>query len=535
MAINIKKRDGAIVPFCAQKIIDAINKAFIEVDGKLYEEDTAISISKDITNAAIDAQSRGTPLTVEEVQNLVEEELMDSERKDVARAYIRYRYKKEVAREKRADFDKAIEEKLLGTNKENKNANLDETSFGGRMGEAADVVMRDYALNNLISEKARKNHLENRIYIHDLSHYVLGDHNCAARETKFCSADNGVRSFLDFEDGDIVNVITPFNESKKAIVHNFGKQKLNKITFSLAGQRFVTERFTENHRWLLSDGNITTNLKVGDKLLKAPVSMREFNWNTASEKEKYYWCLGFVLGDGTEVPRRSHDGKTKTGVKFVRLRLCGNKIKYASRFAQLKHSQRLLANGDLELNFSSVIGFRKLFPNIDKMTRKEKLALFTGLYDADGQHVGSRKSILTTNKQIADFIENEAPSLGWFILNVEDKTGQKTNYATRKFTKEYTFIGDANKYFWTVANIEEDKEEDVWCLDVEDDHSFVLPSGITTGNCLTIPFDDLLAKGFNTRQIDIRPANSINTAFQLVAVIFQLQSLCQFGRLNAAC
>lgn len=178
MAINIKKRDGAIVPFCAQKIIDAINKAFIEVDGKLYEEDTAISISKDITNAAIDAQSRGAPLTVEEVQNLVEEELMDSERKDVARAYIRYRYKKEVAREKRADFDKAIEEKLLGTNKENKNANLDETSFGGRMGEAADVVMRDYALNNLISEKARKNHLENRIYIHDLSHYVLGDHNC---------------------------------------------------------------------------------------------------------------------------------------------------------------------------------------------------------------------------------------------------------------------------------------------------------------------------------------------------------------------
>ena len=44
-------------------------------------------------------------------------------------------------------------------------------------------------------------------------------------------------------------------------------------------------------------------------------------------------------------------------------------------------------------------------------------------------------------------------------------------------------------------------------------------------NCLTIPFDDLLANGFNTRQTDVRPANSINTACQLVAVIFQLQSL----------
>ena len=53
-------------------------------------------------------------------------------------------------------------------------------------------------------------------------------------------------------------------------------------------------------------------------------------------------------------------------------------------------------------------------------------------------------------------------------------------------------------------------------------------------NCLTIPFDDLLAKGFNTRQADVRPANSVNTAFQLVAVIFQLQSLQQFGGVSAS-
>ena len=53
-------------------------------------------------------------------------------------------------------------------------------------------------------------------------------------------------------------------------------------------------------------------------------------------------------------------------------------------------------------------------------------------------------------------------------------------------------------------------------------------------NCLTIPFDDLLKNGFNTRQTDVRPANSINTAFQLVAVIFQLQSLQQFGGVSAS-
>lgn len=58
--------------------------------------------------------------------------------------------------------------------------------------------------------------------------------------------------------------------------------------------------------------------------------------------------------------------------------------------------------------------------------------------------------------------------------------------------------------------------------------------GVGMHNCLTVPFDDLLANGFNTRQTDVRPANSINTAFQLVAVIFQLQSLQQFGGVSAS-
>ena len=47
------------------------------------------------------------------------------------------------------------------------------------------------------------------------------------------------------------------------------------------------------------------------------------------------------------------------------------------------------------------------------------------------------------------------------------------------------------------------------------------------------PYDKLLAEGFNTRQTDIRPARSINTAMQLVAVLFQLQSLQQFGGVSA--
>ena len=97
---------------------------------------------------------------------------------DVARAYIRYRYMKEVAREYKADFFEAIGDKLAAKNVANQNANVDEHSFGGRVGEASDAMMKEYALNFCMSKMAKENHLSNQIYIHDLSAYAVGMHNC---------------------------------------------------------------------------------------------------------------------------------------------------------------------------------------------------------------------------------------------------------------------------------------------------------------------------------------------------------------------
>jgi len=103
---------------------------------------------------------------------------MRSERPDVARAYIRYRYKKEVARNFEHDFVDAVVEKLEASDVQNQNANIDEHSFGGRTGEATSVMTKRLALDHLMSEKSRKNHLNNRIYIHDLDAYYVGSHNC---------------------------------------------------------------------------------------------------------------------------------------------------------------------------------------------------------------------------------------------------------------------------------------------------------------------------------------------------------------------
>lgn len=173
--MKVIKRDGAIVPFDIEKIIVAINKAFVEVDGALYEEDTANDIAYEIGCKVANMKDC---ITVEEIQDLVEDYLMRSERRDVARAYIRYRYKKEVARNKKDDFIQAIREKLDASDVKNQNANVDEASFGGRTGEASSVVTKQLALDYLISPMARENHLNNEIYIHDLDSYYVGSHNC---------------------------------------------------------------------------------------------------------------------------------------------------------------------------------------------------------------------------------------------------------------------------------------------------------------------------------------------------------------------
>ena len=177
--MQIQKREGQCVPFDKSKIENAINNAFIEVDGMLYETDTAKDIADEIEKIATHNESMtGEPISVEQVQDLVEDYLMRSERRDVARAYIRYRYKREATRKNKMVFFDAIKEKLEAKNVQNQNANVDERSFGGRIGEASGVMTKQYAIDNLLSRKAKENHLGNRIYIHDLDAYAVGMHTC---------------------------------------------------------------------------------------------------------------------------------------------------------------------------------------------------------------------------------------------------------------------------------------------------------------------------------------------------------------------
>ena len=171
--MTVIKRDGRKVKFDKDKIKIAVLKAFIDVDGEetTYAKDKA----RDIANYI---ESLDKDMSVEEIQDVVEEKLMASNRKDVARAYIIYRNDRTKVRERNTQLMRDVSEKLMASNVQNQNANIDEKSFGGRMGEANDAVMKKYALDYCMSDMARNNHLNNEIYIHDLNSYAVGMHNC---------------------------------------------------------------------------------------------------------------------------------------------------------------------------------------------------------------------------------------------------------------------------------------------------------------------------------------------------------------------
>ena len=170
--MEVIKRDGRKQEFSCVKVYTAIINACEAVDKEITEEskELAFKISK-----AIGEMNK--TMTVEEIQDIIEKKLMSSSRKDVAKAYIIYREERTRERERNSPFLKDARKRAKATDVQNQNANVDEKSFGGRKGEADAELMKTLAFE-IMSDKARRNHIWNRIYTHDLDSYYVGMHNC---------------------------------------------------------------------------------------------------------------------------------------------------------------------------------------------------------------------------------------------------------------------------------------------------------------------------------------------------------------------
>lgn len=197
----VVKRDGQKVKFDKEKIKTAILKAFEEVDGKVYGE----AIEKATHIADYIGKLSQNQLTVEEIQDIVEKELMSGKRKDVAKAYIIYRNNRSIIRESQSDFFKKVYGKVNATNIENANANVNEYSFSGREKEAGALLSKHMAFDlGGLSTEVSNAHEEMLVYQHDADKAVYGFHNCLFLnfqeifENGFATRNGDVRPPLSF-------------------------------------------------------------------------------------------------------------------------------------------------------------------------------------------------------------------------------------------------------------------------------------------------------------------------------------------------
>ena len=162
----IVKRSGRRERFDPEKIKAALEMANTSVS----EED---QISKIVIKNIVEkieklAEENETMFTVENIQDVIEEYLININKYQLARSYIRYRHKKELARDKYSEMMETVKNKLACKDVRNQNANIDEKSFGGRIGETSSLIMKQFALDYCVASKTKENHLNNEIYLHDL-------------------------------------------------------------------------------------------------------------------------------------------------------------------------------------------------------------------------------------------------------------------------------------------------------------------------------------------------------------------------------
>ena len=180
--MKIIKRDGTLKEFDFKRIQIAVKNAYEDVYGKERVE-LLNKYSDEIEEVLDNVFEQVTVfdddnITVEEVQDIVIRSL-NIVNKDVEKAYSDYREERTRIREYNTDIYKKLDKVLNATDIINSNANVDEASFGGRKFETAGLIMKKYALDNLIDKDIAKAHRENRGYIHDLDSYSVGMHNCS--------------------------------------------------------------------------------------------------------------------------------------------------------------------------------------------------------------------------------------------------------------------------------------------------------------------------------------------------------------------
>ena len=165
------KRDGSKVPFNEDKIVNAIDKAFIEVRHKSCIKES-IEVAYVVKN-----KIREDVISVEDIQDIVEKSLMESGYEDIAKSYIRYRYKREMSRNV---TDNAILELIKGDSEywNTENSNKDANVVTTMRDYIAGITSKDLTKRVLLPKEIVEADKKGIIHFHDSDYYIQPLSNC---------------------------------------------------------------------------------------------------------------------------------------------------------------------------------------------------------------------------------------------------------------------------------------------------------------------------------------------------------------------
>lgn len=502
----VKKRDGSIVPFEKQKIINAIGKA------GFVKEDIKEKIADEILH------QKQEELSVEDIQDLVENKLMASSCKETAKEYIRYRYKRKLIRETKNSLSEVLDIVNLSNQEVNEeNSNKNPVINSTQRDYMAGMVSKELSEKLLFPPDVMEAHKAGIIHVHDMDYAIQKMYNCFSGNTRLVTSE-GVRKFSSFKDGEEVLVLDKDGSWRNAKVHLYGKQQMYKVHFKFKRGTKVVE-CTKNHRWILKDGSVTTELKVGDSL--HPLT-RSTNYTPCTKRDMEMFCLGFVVGDGCD---------DDTG---YRVRLCGDKIKYVPYFekcgykvSNVKDSKDIWCFKRTDIKKQSFLD-NKVW---EYLSCEDKVALFNGYYAADGDCI--RENICTSDIRVLGMIEDISALAGYHVLSVKEITHDTPYKENAHLWKVKFLTHQVENGLWTVESIEPLRsgyyEQNAWCVEEPVTHTFTLENGMVTGNCALLDMEDMLQNGTVINGTLIEKPHSFATACNIATQIMAQVASNQYG------
>lgn len=305
-SISVLKKNNSVVSFDGEKIKSAIRKSAerVNVTMTAEQEDFVVSYVENLCPV-------NEPVQVKTLHKYVECAL-DSVNTEVARSYREYRnYKTQFVKMLDQVYRKKLE---LSDRRDASNANADSDLITTQKAIAYAELNGELYKRFFLTDEENKAQEDGYIYIHDKG-ARLDTTNCFTRNTRFITSD-GIRSFNDFVDGDTVQVLSHRGLWRIGTVHGFGEQEIQIVTFVNEDMSVRhTVECTPNHRWILFDGSMTTELKKGDVLVKSPCDIEgrisQFHgvvWTVEdiekTDRVEPVWCLtvdtdhSFVLEHG---------------------------------------------------------------------------------------------------------------------------------------------------------------------------------------------------------------------------------------------